>query len=114
MQLILTKNVPKLGHEYDIINVKAGFARNFLLPQRKAIIATPGEIARTEQMRADRLKKLEEVLANAKELADKLKKVTLTFKKKVRGEKLYGSIGPKDIVDALAESEKVEVKKGYD
>lgn len=111
MQVVLKKRVPKLGNEYDVVNVKPGFARNFLFPQKLAIPASAHELKRAETMKSKMTEKLEAVLENAKEIADKLKDVVLTFKKKARGEKLYGSIKEKDIADALKEQAKVEIKK---
>ena len=111
MQVVLKKRVPKLGNECDVVKVKLGFARNFLFPQKLAVPATEAEIKRAETMKSKMVEKVETLLENAKEIAVKLKKVTLTFKKKARGEKLYGSIKEKDIADALKEQAKVEVKK---
>ena len=111
MELILIENVAKLGHAYDLVKVKSGYARNFLLPQKKAVPATSGMIAKAKKVQGERIKKLEELLGNAKALAEQLKEVTLKFTRKVRGEKLYGSIGAKDIVEALKESAKIELGK---
>lgn len=111
MQVVLTKRIPKLGNEYDVVNVKPGFARNFLFLKGMAIPATKNELLRAEKMKAKRVEKVEAVLENTKEIADKLKGLTLTFKKKARGEKLYGSIKEADVVDALAKQAKVEIKK---
>ncbi len=111
MQVILKKRVPKLGNENDVVNVKLGYARNFLLPQKLAVIASAHELKLAESMKAKMVAKVEAVLENAKEIAEKLRGITLSFKKKAKGEKLYGSIKEKDITDALAEQEKVEIKK---
>ncbi len=111
MQVVLKKRIPKLGNEYDIVNVKMGYARNFLFPQKLAVPATTHELKIAEKLKAERIAKAEEFLANAKEIADKLKDTVLTFKKKAKEDKLYGSIKEKDIIDALADKEKVEVKK---
>ncbi len=111
MEVVLIQNVPKVGHAYDLVKVKAGFARNFLLPQSKAVLATPGMVKRAQKVQAERVKKLQEVIAQARELAEKLKDVTLTFTKKMRGDKLYGSITTKEIVEALKDSQKLEVGK---
>ena len=111
MQVVLVKRVPKLGSEHDVVEVKPGYAQNFLFPQRLAIPATKVELRRAHILRAKTLKKLEAVVENAKVIAEQLKGITLTFKKKVRGDKLYGSISEKDIVAALVEQAKVEVKK---
>ena len=97
MQVVLKKRVPKLGNECDVVNVKPGFARNFLFPQKLAVPASFHEVKRAEIMKAKIAEKAENLIANAKEIADAVKEVVLTFKKKARGEKLYGSIKEKDI-----------------
>ena len=111
MKVILIKRVPKLGEEWDTVTVKDGYARNFLLPKKLANPATPALIERAEKIQAERLKKVEEIVKNAKEMAEKLKGVELSFKKKARGEKLYGSITEKEIIEALAKENKVEISK---
>jgi len=111
MQVILTKRVPKLGYEHDVVEVKPGFAQNYLFPQKFAVPASGAELRRAQILKGKRLKKLDETIAKAKEVAEKLKEVVLSFKKKVRGDKLYGSISEKDIVAALQEQAKVEIKK---
>lgn len=111
MELVLIQNVPKLGQAYDLVKVRSGFARNYLLPQGKAILATKGAIAKAKKIQAERVQKLEEMLSQAHELAAKLAQVTLVFTKKVRGDKLYGSIGAKDVVNALKEHERLEIPK---
>lgn len=112
MKVILKKRVAKLGHEWDIVNVKDGFARNFLLPRDLAIPATEGQLKRAEKFKEERLKALEEVIANAKAIAEKLGSgAEIKFTKKARGEKLYGSIKEQDIADAIAKAHKIEVSK---
>lgn len=111
MKVILKTRVPNLGLEWDIVTVKDGFARNFLLPKRLADIATPALIEAARKKAAERVKKMEELVANAKETAQKLAKVELTFKKKTKGKKLYGSISEKDIQALLAQEHKLDVSK---
>lgn len=111
MQVVLVKRVPKLGNEYDVVNVKPGYARNFLFPRKLAVPAAEHELKRAEVMKAKVVQKIEAMVENAKEISEKIKDAVLTFKKKARGEKLYGSIKEKDIADALKKQEKVEVKK---
>ena len=111
MQVVLVKRVPKLGNEYDVVNVKPGYARNFLFPRKLAVPAAEHELKRAEAMKAKVVQKIEAMVENAKEISEKIKDAVLTFKKKARGEKLYGSIKEKDIADALKKQEKVEVKK---
>ncbi len=111
MQVVLVKRVPKLGHEHDVVDVKAGFAQNFLFPQRLALPASKAQLKRASILKAKTLQKLEAVIANAKTIAVRLAGLTLTFKQKVRGEKLYGSISDKEIVAAVAEQAKIELRK---
>ncbi len=111
MQVVLIKRVPKLGYEHDVVEVKPGYAQNFLFPQKMAVPATKGDLKRAQTLKAKMLQKLEAVIANAKAVAEQLKGITLKFTKKVRGDKLYGSIGEKDIVEALAEQGKIEIQK---
>ena len=64
-----------------------------------------------EKRAEERLKEVDELVANANEMAEKLKGTVLTFKKKARGEKLYGSISEKDMIEALKKDHKVEIGK---
>ncbi len=111
MKVILKKRVPNLGHEWDIVTVKNGYARNFLLPQNLADVATPKRIEQAEKRMEERVKKMEELVASAKETAEKLAKIELTFKKKAKGSKLYGSIAEKDILAALKKDHKLDIDK---
>lgn len=111
MQVVLKKRVPKLGNENDVVNVKIGYARNFLFPQALAIPATKQALVDTKTLKAKMVQKMEAMLENAKEIADKIKELTITFKEKARDEKLYGSIKEADIVNALTDQHKIELKK---
>ena len=111
MQVVLTKRVPKLGMEHDVVSVKPGFARNFLLPRGLATLATAGALKGAEKRREAMMKKAAERTAQAKELIAKLVGLTLTFKKKTRGDKLYGAIHEKDIVEAVKDAAKIELEK---
>jgi len=111
MKVILRKPIANLGQEWDLVNVKTGYARNYLLPQKLADIATPARIKAAETRAKERLRKVDELKANAEDTIRKLKKITLKFSKKTRGEKLYGSITEKDIVEALNKEHKLEVTK---
>jgi len=111
MKVILKTRVPNLGYEWDVVNVKDGYARNFLLPKKLAEVATPKQIERAKRHMEERVKKMEELVAGAKEAAEKLAKIELVFHKKARGNKLYGSIAEKDIQEALASEHKLEVSK---
>jgi large subunit ribosomal protein L9 len=104
MEVILRTDVPKLGKAGDIVKVKDGFARNYLLPKGLAIPANQKTIKALENQRKIILAKAERERKKAQNLAEKLTGVTLTFYRKViEGERIYGSISAQDIVKALEE-----------
>ena len=102
MQVILSEDVKVLGKSGSIVNVKDGYARNFLLPQKLAFAATEGNIKRVEQQKKRKELELAEEKKQAEKLAEKLSKVSLTISVEVNDlEKLYGSISEQDIAKAL-------------
>ena len=102
MQVILSEDVKVLGKSGSIVNVKDGYARNFLLPQKLAFAATEGNIKRVEQQRKRKELELAEQKKEAEKIAEKLSKVSLTISVEVNDlEKLYGSISEQDIAKAL-------------
>lgn len=114
MKVILQERVANLGNVGDQVNVKPGYARNFLLPKDMAVQATPANIKAFEVRRVELEKKAEAVLATAQSRAKQLDAFSLTLTVQASDEgKLFGSIGPKDIADALVsaghEVEKNEV-----
>ncbi len=111
MKVILKTRVPNLGYEWDVVSVKDGYARNFLLPKKLADVATPKRLEVAEKRMEERVKKMKELTASAKETSEKLAKVELSFKKKARGNKLYGSITEKDIAESLKKDHKLEIDK---
>ncbi|MBZ4646736.1 MAG: large subunit ribosomal protein [Petroclostridium sp.] len=112
MQVILQADVKGHGKKGDLVNVSDGYARNYLLPKGLAIEATKSNLNVMQGQKAAQAYKKEKELAEAKELAQKLSKVTVTIKAKA-GEngKLFGSITSKDIVDKLKEQHKIEIDK---
>lgn len=111
MRVILLENIKNLGKVGDLINVKPGFARNFLLPQEKAAIATKVNLAYFEKRRAELEKAAEDKAAAAKSRAEKLKDVVLTISAQASDEgKLFGSVGPREIVEA-ASAANIEIEK---
>lgn len=111
MKVILRESLDNLGEIGDVVNVRDGYARNYLLPQGKAAPATAGELA----MLAAREKKLAvekaKILEEAKAIGEKLSKVTLTIPVKLTDEgQMYGSIGVTEIA-RLLEQEKFHVEK---
>ena len=105
MQVILLQRIANLGKLGDTVDVKAGFGRNFLIPQGKALPATPANVEKFEARRAE-LEAIEaEELKEAQTRADALTDVNVIMRAK-SGEdgKLFGSIGTRDIADALTKS----------
>jgi large subunit ribosomal protein L9 len=112
MQIILMEKVVNLGALGDVVKVKDGFARNFLIPQGKAKRATEKNLKEFEARRADLEKKANEHLTGAQERGAKLEgqKVEITQKAGVDG-RLFGSVTNADIAEALTKSTGIQVKK---
>ena len=105
MQVILLQKVANLGNIGDRVKVRSGYGRNFLLPQGKATLATPENIARFEARRAELERAAREHLTSATERAEALKDFKLTIPSKAGTEgKLFGSIGTADIAEAVSKA----------
>jgi large subunit ribosomal protein L9 len=103
MKIILTADVPNLGAPGDIVEVKDGYGRNYLLPRKMAIVATRGAEKQVETIkRAQRARQIRD-LDHAKQVAGDLGKLTPTVKAKAAGDsgRLFGSVTAADIVDAV-------------
>ncbi len=111
MEVILFEKIDRLGSIGDLVNVKAGFARNFLLPQGKAKVATDANKAEIESRRAELETQAADALASAEKRRDQIEATTveITAKSGTEG-KLFGSIGNVDISAALVAAG-VEVEK---
>ena len=112
MQVILLDKIAHLGKVGDQVNVKSGFARNYLIPQGKAVMATKSNIEHFEARRAELEEKAAQVLAAAVDRAARLEalgSVTIASKAGDEG-RLFGSIGTRDIADAIT-AKGVEVAK---
>ncbi len=111
MEVILSKDVDKLGKAGQIVRVKNGYARNYLLPQKIAFPATDNNVRRVEQLAAKKEVQMKEERDKAQELAEQMSKLSLTISVEVNDlDKLYGSVTEQDIVRAL-EAEGVTVDK---
>ena len=115
MQVILLEKVGKLGDLGDQVNVKSGYGRNFLIPLGKAVPASASNVADFETRRAELEAAAAEKVAAAQARADKLAGVVVTMESNAGEEgKLFGSIGTRDIADAISatgnEVAKSEVK----
>ena len=102
MQIILLEKIANVGNLGDVVKVKDGYARNFLIPHGKAKRATPDNLKAIEARRADLEKAAAEKLATAQALAEKLEGATLRISQKsgVDG-RLFGSVTNVDVVEAL-------------
>ena len=110
MKIVLLENLRKLGSIGEIINVKRGYARNFLIPQKKALFASEKNVKDVEKIKSDLNKKDQEKKKIAKEIAEKLKNKTFEVKKLITENKeLYGSVKPTEISKILKEKENVDL-----
>ena len=111
MKVILLENLRKIGNIGDIIEVKRGFARNFLIINNKALYASKDNIKKVEKIKAELGKKDLEKKRAAKELSEKIHHKLFNVKKQVTENKeLYGSIKPTEISKLIFEKEKIEIK----
>ncbi len=113
MKVILQESIDSLGSIGDVITVRDGYARNYLLPRNKAVVATPGEMANLEKRRVKIEKEKVRILEDAKSLAEKLKLIAVKKTMRVGEEgQLYGSVGVADIAELLAaQGHEVEKKQ---
>ena len=103
MEIILKEDVINLGYKNDIVKVKDGYGRNFLIPTGKAVIATTSAKKALAEELKQRAHKLAKIKADAEELAQKLAPVSLTIATKVSATgAIYGSVGANQIADELA------------
>jgi large subunit ribosomal protein L9 len=102
MQIILQEDVDKLGHRGDVVTVKPGYARNFLLPHKLAVEATPGNMKALERIRGALAKKTATELEAAKKQAELLGGVMLKFARKTgENDQMFGSVTTGDIAEGL-------------
>jgi len=103
MQIILQEDVDKLGHRGDVVTVKPGYARNFLLPRKLAVEATSGNLKAIEKIRTSLAKKTATELDAAQKQADLLNGVSLKFTRKTgENDQMFGSVTSADVAEGLA------------
>lgn len=103
MEIILKQDVENLGHKYDIVNVRPGYANNFLIPSGVATLATPSaKKVNAENIRQSAHKEAK-FIADAQVVADNLATITLTFVVKAKDGRLFGSVTTAQIAEALNE-----------
>ena len=111
-QLILIENVPGLGAEADVVKVRRGYARNYLLPRKKAYEVTPGALRQLDALKQKRAEREARELNEAEELARRIGKTRLVFTLET-GEtgKAFGSVTAQDIVNRLKNEVGAEIDR---
>ncbi len=105
MKLLLKEDVENLGNCGDEVEVKGGYGRNFLIPQGKALLATPKNVKQFAHQKSIVQRKTQKLIGEAKDFADEIAKVQCTVKKKVGEQgKLFGSVTVQNIHDLLHEN----------
>ncbi len=103
MDVILVQQVKQLGAEGDVVTVADGYARNYLIPQGVAIVATKSNLKKVDDIKRRRLIEQQKEIEQAKQLAAKLAEISCTISMQVgEDEKLFGSVTTQDIAKALA------------
>jgi len=110
MKVILLENVRKIGSIGDIIDVKRGFARNFLISKKKALFASKENIKEVENIKKELSKKDQEKKKNSKSIQEKLQNKEFEVRKlSTENKELYGSVKPTEIAKILFDSEKIKI-----
>ena len=111
MKVILLEHIKKLGSIGEIIDVKRGFARNFLISKKKALFASKENIKEVEKIKSDLNKKNQEKRKDAKDIFEKLKNKQFIIKKlSTENKELYGSVKPTEISKTILGIEKLDIK----
>ena len=111
MKVILLENVRKVGNIGEIIDVNRGYARNFLIAQKKALFASKENIKEVEKIKSELNKKDQDKKNLAKEIDEKLKNKEFTISKlSTENRELYGSVKPTEISKLIFEKSKIEIK----
>ena len=111
MKVILLENIKKIGSIGEIIDVKRGFARNFLISNKKALYASKENISQVEKIKSELSKKDNQKKKDAKSILEKINKKEYKVKKLcTENKELYGSVKPTEIAKLIHEIDKVDVK----
>tara|TARA_B100000530_G_C15729370_1_gene397186 strand:- start:39 stop:497 length:459 start_codon:yes stop_codon:yes gene_type:complete len=111
MKVILLENVKRIGSIGEVIDVKRGFARNFLIANKKALYASKENIKEVEKIKSELSKKDNEKKKEALEIAEKINKKEYSVKKlNTENNELYGSVKPTEISKLIQEENKIEIK----
>ena len=111
MKVILLENIKRIGSIGEIIEVKRGFARNFLISNKKALYASKENVAEVEKIKSDLSKKDNEKKLEAKSVAEKINNKEFTVKKlSTENKELYGSVKPTEISKLINDKLKIDIK----
>ena len=111
MKVILLENLKRIGSIGEVIDVKRGFARNFLIANKKALYASKENIKQVEKIRSELSKKDNEKKQDAKMISEKINKKEYNVKKlSTENKELYGSVKPTEISKLIFEKSKIEIK----
>ena len=111
MKIILLENLKRIGSIGEVIDVKRGFARNFLIANKKALYASKENIKQVEKIKSDLSKKDNEKKQDAKMISEKINKKEYNVKKlSTENKELYGSVKPTEISKLIFEKSKIEIK----
>ncbi len=111
MKVILLENVKRIGSIGEVIDVKRGFARNFLIANKKALYASKENIKEVEKIKSDLAKKDDDKKAKAQKISEQINHKTYSIKKlSTENNELYGSVKPTEIAKLVLEKNKVDIK----
>ena len=111
MKVILLENVKRIGSIGEVIDVKRGFARNFLIANKKALYASKENISQVEKIKSELSKKDNEKKLEAKKISEQINKKEYSVKKlSTENKELYGSVKPTEIAKIILENEKIDIK----
>ena len=111
MKVILLENVKRIGSVGEVIDVKRGFARNFLIANKKALYASKENISEVEKIKAELSKKDNEKKQEAKKIAEKINRKEFSVKKlSTENNELYGSVKPTEIAKLILDKNNIEIK----
>jgi len=104
MSIILTQDVDNLGRAGEVVRVRPGYGRNYLLPRGMALLATRGNVAQQEHHRRAIAREQEKIRADYRKIAEQLATISVAIARKAgKDDKLFGSVTSRDIVEALAD-----------
>tara|TARA_S200000501_G_scaffold314099_1_gene305850 strand:+ start:646 stop:1104 length:459 start_codon:yes stop_codon:yes gene_type:complete len=111
MKVILLENVKRIGSIGEVIDVKRGFARNYLISNKKALYASKENIKEVEKIKSDLAKKDNDKKAEAQKISEKINNKTYSVKKlSTENNELYGSVKPTEISKIIQENDRIDIK----